>query len=325
LTLLAPLCPFFLALFSISLSAASLPPDLGQVDASWHALLLRMDADKIYGPDVESWFIRLPEKFSSRPMGIKARLFFRQRFLPAPPTPSPGSLPEPSVYPGVVTADNMLKCRAFLKEHAGLFQAAEQLYAVPQEVLVSLLMVESRLGDFLGKENAFWVLACMAAADKPERVMDHLQDLPLDSAREKWLRELLAARSARAYAELKALILYCRRHGHNPLELPGSVYGAIGLCQFMPSNIEFYAVDGDGDGRIDLFSLADALSSAANFLKAHGWRKSSPLSTHSRLLRYYNNSEIYSNTVLALASGVREEGNPGEGGSTPPGETAEKR
>lgn len=301
------------------------------MDESWHSLLLRLDRDKIYGPDVEFWFINLPEKFSSRPMGIKARLLFRQRFILAPSSPDSDS--GPSVYPGVVTPDNMLRCRAFLKEHAGIFQAVEELYATPKEVLVSLLMVESRLGDFLGSENAFWTLACMAAADKPERIMDYLRDLPFDSRREKWLRDLLEVRSARAYAELKALILHCRRYEYNPLELPGSVYGAIGLCQFMPSNIDIYAADGDGDGRIDLFSLADALPSAANFLKSHGWKKSSPASDYSRLLRYYNNSEIYSNTVLALTAGVLEaearlpggSEKSGEGDSVPPAGAEEKR
>jgi membrane-bound lytic murein transglycosylase B len=57
-----------------------------------------------------------------------------------------------------------------------------------------------------------------------------------------------------AYAELKALILYAYRSGFDPLTLLGSIYGAIGLCQFIPSNILPYGIDADHDGRIDLFT-----------------------------------------------------------------------
>ncbi|MCK2169480.1 lytic murein transglycosylase, partial [Thalassospira xiamenensis] len=56
-------------------------------------------------------------------------------------------------------------------------------------------------------------------------------------------------------------------------QMEGSWAGAMGHVQFMPSTFLRYAVDGDGDGRRDLWhSLPDALSSAANFLNALGWR-----------------------------------------------------
>lgn len=276
-------------------------PDLSKVDPAWHGLLRRLRADKLYGPDVEQWFAGLDAGYSERPMGIKTRQLFRQRFIPEYFPWFRKPQPQRPFYPGVVTSDNILKCRLFLEQHAALFQKVEEAYHVPREILTALLMVETRLGDFMGTEKAFWSLACMSAANSPEWVRGYLPDLPLNAERDKWLREFLESRSSRAYAELKALIVYCRVHEHNPLELRGSIYGAIGLCQFMPSNIAAYAVDGDKDGRIDLFSLADALPSAANFLKVHGWRKDSPPSGWPGLLRRYNNSDIYVNTVLALA------------------------
>lgn len=51
-----------------------------------------------------------------------------------------------------------------------------------------------------------------------------------------------------------------------PSHLPGSIYGAVGLCQFMPSNIAVYGADGNGDGRVDLFDTSDAIASLANYL-----------------------------------------------------------
>jgi len=58
-----------------------------------------------------------------------------------------------------------------------------------------------------------------------------------------------------------------------------SYAGAIGLPQFMPSSIRSYAIDGDGDGRIDLrLSTKDAIASVGNFMKKHGWQPGMPIS-----------------------------------------------
>ena len=73
-------------------------------------------------------------------------------------------------------------------------------------------------------------------------------------------------------------------HGLNPsrfnacLNQNSSYAGAIGLPQFMPSSIRSFAVDGDGDGRIDLKqSPKDAIASVANFMKKHGWQPGMPI------------------------------------------------
>ena len=60
---------------------------------------------------------------------------------------------------------------------------------------------------------------------------------------------------------MKYLLKYSRATGVDPLTVPGSIYGAIGLCQFMPSNVSLYGIDGDGSGSIDLFTTPDALDS----------------------------------------------------------------
>ena len=89
-----------------------------------------------------------------------------------------------------------------------------------------------------------------------------------------------------------------------PDMLPGSIYGAIGLCQFMPSNIRPYGMDGNGDGVINLYVADDAVASLANYLARHGWKATSSKSARHRVLMRYNKSTVYANTILALADRI---------------------
>ena len=79
-------------------------------------------------------------------------------------------------------------------------------------------------------------------------------------------------RSAFFASELENFIVYTYNYKLNPIKITSSYAGAIGIPQFMPSNILKYAVDFDNDGKINLDkSIPDAIGSVANFLKSHGW------------------------------------------------------
>ena len=104
-----------------------------------------------------------------------------------------------------------------------------------------------------------------------------------------------------AYKELKALIAYGQGNDIDVTVLPGSVYGAIGICQFMPSNIVAYGIDGDGDGVVNLFSVVDAMYSAANYLSEHGWRGARSTTQKQRVVMAYNQSIQYARKVLGVA------------------------
>ena len=73
--------------------------------------------------------------------------------------------------------------------------------------------------------------------------------------------------------------------GHvSAVDMNGSWAGAMGHMQFMPSTFRAYAVDGDGDGRIDVWqSLPDAMYSAAHYLQQVGWRANEPVAIEVRL------------------------------------------
>jgi membrane-bound lytic murein transglycosylase B len=74
--------------------------------------------------------------------------------------------------------------------------------------------------------------------------------------------------------ELEQFLLLTRELGIDPLSVKGSYAGAIGIPQFMPGSIRRFALDYDGDGRVDLAGDADdAIGSIANFLSRHGWSR----------------------------------------------------
>jgi membrane-bound lytic murein transglycosylase B len=93
--------------------------------------------------------------------------------------------------------------------------------------------------------------------------------------------------------ELEQFLLLARENGQNPLYLKGSFAGAIGIPQFMPGSQRRYAVDFDGDQRVDLSnSFSDAIGSVGRFLEQHGWQAGKAVavpvkvngSTHTSLL-----------------------------------------
>ena len=80
----------------------------------------------------------------------------------------------------------------------------------------------------------------------------------------------------------------------------GSGAGAFGFPQFLPTSYLRYGVDGDGDGRVSLYDMADAAASCARFLAQNGWRPGLSLAEQRRVLWQYNRSEPYIDTILAL-------------------------
>ena len=279
---------------------------------AWLPLLDRLRQDGLTGDEIAYLFVRLGEAPSQDPMGRKVQELYTGKFLrtPKPPapkdnTPNATGIPRPW-YKGFVTDANARRCRTFINTHLDAFKASEETYGVPTEVAAALLFVETRLGDYLGEQNAFVTLASMAASRSPEAIPDWLSKLPGVENRMDWVSARMQDKADWAYDELKALLEYSLANGVDPFEIPGSGYGAVGLCQFMPSNLSRYAVDGDGDGIVDLFAPADAVASLSNYLARHGWKKDLAVPEQIRVLRRYNNLAVYANTILALAEKIRE-------------------
>ena len=278
----------------------SATPVHGRPAAIWEPLLQRLAADGISGPQVTALFAALPAEATQSPMGRKMKELYRRRFLPAPP---PSGKPRQQYYKGVVTEANARTCADFIKANAAAFDEAQRRYGVPRHVAVALLFVETRLGRVLGdvKENAFYTLASMAVSRDPDDIRQWLPQLPGYEKHLGWLKETMPQRADWAYKETRALVEHMLRDQVPAEHLPGSIYGAVGLCQFMPSNITTYGADGDGDGRVDLFTIPDAVASLSCYLYKHGWRAGIDRKRQHALLMRYNKSTVYANTA-ALAS-----------------------
>lgn len=281
-------------------------PVHGTPAAIWQPLLQRLAADGISGPQVTALFAALPAEATQSPMGRKMKELYRRRFLPAPPS---SGKPRLQYYKGVVTEANARLCADFVRENAAAFDAAQRRYGVPRHVAVALLFVETRLGRVLGdvKENAFYTLASMAVSREPDDIRQWLPQLPGYEKHLGWLKETMPQRADWAYKETRALVEHMLRDQVPAEHLPGSIYGAVGLCQFMPSNITTYGADGDGDGRVDLFTIPDAVASLSCYLYKHGWRAGIDRKRQHALLMRYNKSTVYANTILALGDLVAKQ------------------
>ncbi|MCE9568572.1 MAG: lytic murein transglycosylase B [Rhodocyclales bacterium] len=142
--------------------------------------------------------------------------------------------------------------RRFMRVHVAELAAAEARFGVPVEIITAIIGVETIYGKHMGRFGTFAALTTLAF-DYPPRA---------DLFRR----------------ELEELLLLAREEQRNPLAYTGSYAGALGLPQFLPSSRRRYAIDFDGNGRIDLTnSPADAIGSVANFLARHGWEKDAPI------------------------------------------------
>jgi membrane-bound lytic murein transglycosylase B len=154
--------------------------------------------------------------------------------------------------PRFLSADRVDSGVAFMRRNAAALQRAQDDFGVPPEVVTAIIGVETFYGRNLGTH----------------RVIDALSTLAFDYPR----------RADFFRAELRQFLVFAREQRISPLEPKGSYAGAVGVPQFMPGSMRRYAIDFDGDGRVDLWgSEEDAIGSVANYLARHDWIPGQPI------------------------------------------------
>jgi membrane-bound lytic murein transglycosylase B len=146
-----------------------------------------------------------------------------------------------------VTTYRVMQGRLLMAQHRSLLEDLTNQYGIPGRYLVAFWGLETNFGGYLGNMSTLNSLATLACD---------------------------ARRSEFFTGELIHAFHILNDTGMEPEQMRGSWAGAVGHTQFMPSSYRRYAVDGDGDGKVDLWnSIPDALTSAANFLQSLGWKR----------------------------------------------------
>lgn len=140
----------------------------------------------------------------------------------------------------------------FWQENRNIVRSVSEKFQVEAEIILAILGVETRYGRFTGNY----------------KVIDALLTLGFD----------YPPRSIFFLSELEQYLLLIKEQGFDVQAVKGSYAGAMGYGQFISSSYRHYAVDGDGDGKIDILTnKADALASVANYFVKHGWRYGEPI------------------------------------------------
>jgi membrane-bound lytic murein transglycosylase B len=145
----------------------------------------------------------------------------------------------------------------FWKTNRELIKSASEKFGVDEEIIVSIIGVETFYGRITGSY----------------RIIDALVTLGF-----YYPQDLSSDRSAFFSSELMHYIQLASEEGLPVAEVTGSYAGAMGMGQFMPSSYREYAVDFDSDGNRDLWrSKADVVGSVANYLHRYGWQPGQPV------------------------------------------------
>jgi membrane-bound lytic murein transglycosylase B len=194
------------------------------------------------------------------------------------------------------------RAQKYIDQHRGHFEAIEKQFGVDKTVITAIILVETGLGTYLGKRRVINTLSTMAAISD-EAARNHLWESLSDEKRlpREQFEKKADRKSAWAFKELQAFIRYTQKENLNPGSINGSYAGAMGIAQFMPSNILLLAMDGNNDGVIDMFDHEDAIASIANYLKHYGWHETINKEKAHKVLYAYNHSSYYVNILLKIS------------------------
>ncbi|WP_420838886.1 lytic murein transglycosylase [Aliiroseovarius sediminis] len=161
----------------------------------------------------------------------------------------------------------------------GFYQSLEKHFGVPAGILLAIHGMETGFGGFMG--------------DTP--VVSAITTLAYDCRRPAFF-------TPHAIGALKLV-----DQGTITANTRGAKHGELGHTQFLPGNALKYGVDASGDGRVDLYNLADALASTANFLRKKGWKPGKGYQqgqSNYKVIKHWNAASVYQQAIAIMAARI---------------------
>jgi len=147
-----------------------------------------------------------------------------------------------------VTSSRINNGVKFVKNNFDILEKVENEFGVSKFYIASIIGCETNYGSYLGTYNPLDTI--FTRAFEPKNTF--------------WQKELIQ------------LFILSKKYNFDPKAIKSSWSGALGLGQFIPSSYNFYGVDYDNDGAVDMYnSRKDGIASVANYLKGNGWKENS--------------------------------------------------
>jgi membrane-bound lytic murein transglycosylase B len=164
-------------------------------------------------------------------------------------------------------------------QNAALFAALEKRYGVPAGVILAIHGMETGFGGFMGNSP----------------IVSAITTLTYDCRRSAFFKP-------HAIGALKLV-----DQGAITANPKGAKHGEWGHTQFLTGNALKYGVDANGDGKVDLNNVTDALASTANFLKAKGWKKGKGYQEgqpNFKAIKAWNAAGVYQKAIAIMAAQI---------------------
>ena len=147
-----------------------------------------------------------------------------------------------------VTSSRINNGVKFVKKNYEILESVEKDFGVSKFYVASIIGCETNYGSFLGTYNP----------------LDTIFTRAFEPKNNFWQKELIQ------------LFILSKKYNLDPKSIKSSWSGALGLGQFIPSSYNYYGVDYDSDGMVDMYnSRKDGIASVANYLKENGWKRGS--------------------------------------------------
>ncbi|MGB3407814.1 MAG: lytic murein transglycosylase [Jannaschia sp.] len=167
-----------------------------------------------------------------------------------------------------------------LNQNRPFFQSLEARYGVPAGILLAIHGMETGFGNNMGNEN----------------VVSSILTVAYDCRRSDFF-------TPHALAALQMV-----DRGMLAPSQKGAAHGELGHTQFLPGNALLYGVDGDGNGRVDFYTMPDAMASTANYLRQKGWQPGQSFqegTPNFRVLNEWNAATVYQQAIALSAERIR--------------------